>query len=134
MTIRQEVRRRARRAAVGFAFGLLSGLTMMLLVFFDLHAMNRWRDPRMESLWEPLLFFGGFLAAGFTTATGPVYAYLMGRGICCDSVWPVLNVGPDLDKMKRCPYCGKSLDDELPPTGRHAKSKTKGDVWEDELA
>jgi hypothetical protein len=133
MTIRQEVRRRARRAAVGFAFSMLAGMSMLLLVCIDLDSMNRSRDPRMGSAWEPFVFIGGVLAAGLTIGTGPVHAYRMGRGICCDSVWPVLNLG-ELARMKCCPYCGRSLDDELPLGSKPDKSTAKPTPWEDELA
>jgi hypothetical protein len=133
MTIREELRRRARRAAVGFGFGMLSGLTMMFLAFYNMDKLVHLQDPRLET-WGPFVFMGGFMAAGLTMATGGGYAYLMGRGICCDSVWPVLHVGQDLAQMRCCPYCGRSLDDKLPAKGGQEKSRATGDEWEDELA
>lgn len=134
MTIRQELKRRALRAMVGLVSGLAVGGSLLTGTIASFDRLERTYHPRADSVWLPLALVASLMAASATIVAGPLYAYLMGRNVCCKSTWPVLNLGRGLDRMKCCPYCGRSLDDELPAKGPHKKSGAKDDVWDDELA
>jgi hypothetical protein len=134
MSIREELKRRALRAMAGFVCGMVVGISLVvgpLVLFARLH---RWQDPRAESIGFHLALMASFTAGAASILAGPLHAHLLGRGLCCEATWPLLNLGRDLDRMKCCPYCGRSLDEELPAKGRQKKSTTKGDMWEDEFA
>src|SRR4051794_41903649 len=89
---------------VGLVSGLAVGVSLLMgtVALFD--RLERTYPPRADSVWFPLALVTSFMAASATIAAGPLYAYRMGRNVCCESTWPVLNVVRDLDRMKCCPY------------------------------